>query len=77
MSAVNGARGGIQQWRPRMRSCAGRLGAATQKLAHQLPTILSVMALAKAIGTVRIHHIAGRTGDRTAWVTTHPFRAPH
>jgi magnesium chelatase family protein len=24
-----------------------------------------------------IHRVAGRTGDRTAWVTTRPCRAPH
>jgi magnesium chelatase family protein len=26
---------------------------------------------------MRIHHAAGLTGDRTALVTTRPFRAPH
>ena len=24
-----------------------------------------------------MHHIVGLTGDRTAWVTTRPCRAPH
>jgi magnesium chelatase family protein len=38
------------------------------------------MTLAEAIETTRIHSIAGLTGltsDRTAVVTTRPFRAPH
>jgi magnesium chelatase family protein len=36
-----------------------------------------MLALAEAIETTRIHRVAGLTGDRTALVTTHPFRAPH
>jgi magnesium chelatase family protein len=32
---------------------------------------------AEALETTRIHSVAGRTGDRTALVTTRPFRAPH
>jgi magnesium chelatase family protein len=35
------------------------------------------MTLAEAIETTRIHHVAGLTSDRTAFVTTRPFRAPH
>jgi magnesium chelatase family protein len=35
------------------------------------------MTLAEAIETTRIHSVAGLTGDRTAWVTTRPFRATH
>ena len=35
------------------------------------------MSLAEAIATTHIHQIAGLTGDRTALVTTRPFRAPH
>jgi magnesium chelatase family protein len=35
------------------------------------------MSLAEAIETTRIHRVAGLTGDRTAWVTTCPCRAPH
>jgi hypothetical protein len=46
-------------------------------LARRLPTILRAMTLADAIDTTRIHRVAGRTGARTAWVTTRPFRAPH
>ena len=46
-------------------------------LARRFPTILPAMTLAEAIKTMRIHRVAGRTGGRTACVTTHPFRAPH
>ena len=35
------------------------------------------MTLPEAIETTRIHSVAGLTGDRTALVTTRPFRAPH
>ena len=35
------------------------------------------MTLAEALETTCIHRAAGLTGDRTAWVTTHPCRAPH
>ena len=46
-------------------------------LARRLTTILPVMTLAEALETTRIHSVAGLTGDRTAVVTTRPFRAPH
>jgi magnesium chelatase family protein len=39
--------------------------------------ILLVMTLAEAIEITRIHLVAGRTGDRTALVTTRPCHAPH
>jgi magnesium chelatase family protein len=45
--------------------------------ARRLTTILPAMTLAEALETTRIHRVAGLTGDRTAWVTTCPFRAPH
>jgi magnesium chelatase family protein len=46
-------------------------------LAHRLTTILPAMTLAEAIEPTRLHRVAGRTGARTALVTTRPFRAPH
>jgi magnesium chelatase family protein len=46
-------------------------------LARRLPTILPAMTLAEALETTRIHRVAGRTGDRTALVTTRPCRAYH
>jgi magnesium chelatase family protein len=45
-------------------------------LARRLTAILPAMTLAEALETTRIHSVAGRTGDRTALVTTRPFRAP-
>jgi magnesium chelatase family protein len=44
-------------------------------LARRLTTILAAITLSEALDATRIHSIAGRTGDRTAWVTTRPFRA--
>jgi magnesium chelatase family protein len=35
------------------------------------------MSLAEALETTRLPRVAGRTGARTALVTTRPFRAPH
>ena len=55
----------------------GPPGAGTSMLARRLTTILPAMTLAEAIETTRIHSVAGLTGDRTALVTTRPFRAPH
>jgi magnesium chelatase family protein len=55
----------------------GPLGAGKSMLARRLTTILPAMTLAEAIETTRIHSVAGLTGDRTALVTTRPFRAPH
>jgi magnesium chelatase family protein len=49
-------------------------------LARRLTTILPAMTLPEALETTRIHSVAGLTGltgDRTALVTTRPFRAPH
>jgi magnesium chelatase family protein len=46
-------------------------------LARRLTTILPDMTLAEAIETTRIHRVAGLTGNRTAFVMTRPFRAPH
>jgi magnesium chelatase family protein len=46
-------------------------------LARRRTTILPAMTLAEALETTRIHRVAGRTGDRLAWVTTRPCRAPH
>jgi magnesium chelatase family protein len=46
-------------------------------LARRLTTILPDLTLPEALDTTRIHRVAGLTGDRTAFVTTRPFRAPH
>jgi magnesium chelatase family protein len=52
-------------------------GAGKSMLARRLTTILPAMTLTEAMETTRIHRVAGLTGDRTAWVTTRPCRAPH
>jgi magnesium chelatase family protein len=46
-------------------------------LARRLTTILPAMTLSEAIETMRIHRVAGLTGDRMACATTRPCRAPH
>lgn len=62
---------------------AGKLSASPAprvgqfRLARSLTTILPAMSLAEALEPTRIHRIAGRTGRRTACVTTRPCRAPH
>jgi magnesium chelatase family protein len=45
-------------------------------LARRCPAILPAMTLAETVETTRIHRVAGRTGGRTALVTTRPCRAP-
>jgi magnesium chelatase family protein len=50
--------------------------AGTSMLARRLTTIPPAVSLAEALATTRIHSVAGRTGDRLAWVTTRPCRAP-
>jgi magnesium chelatase family protein len=42
-----------------------------------LATILPAMPPAEPLETTRLPRVAGRTGARTALVTTRPFRAPH
>jgi magnesium chelatase family protein len=46
-------------------------------LNQRLTTILPDLTLADALATTRLHRVSGLTGDRTALVTTRPFRAPH
>jgi len=55
----------------------GPPGAGKSMLARRLTTILPAMTLAEALDTPRIYRVAGRTGARTAFVTTRPFRAPY
>jgi hypothetical protein len=62
--------------RPADDICTG-VCPVTGMLARRLTLILPTMTLAEALETRRIHRVAGRTGDRTALVTTCPSRAPH
>jgi magnesium chelatase family protein len=48
----------------------------TSRLARRRTTILPTRRLAEALETTRIPRVAGRTGARTALVTTRPCRAP-
>jgi Magnesium chelatase, subunit ChlI len=45
-------------------------------LACRLTPMLPTMTQAEALETTRIHRVVGLTGNRTALVTTGPFRAP-
>jgi magnesium chelatase family protein len=51
--------------------------AGTSRVARRLTTLLPAMTPPEAIETTRLHRVAGRTGSRTALVTTRPCRAPH
>jgi hypothetical protein len=56
--------------------CAGVQGEETAGLR----TIIDAWRLIVDVGNLhelRIHHVVGLTGDRTAFVTTRPCRAPH
>jgi magnesium chelatase family protein len=46
------------------------------RLARRLTTRIPAMPLAEAIGTMRLHHVAGLTGDCMAVVPTRPCRTP-
>jgi hypothetical protein len=39
--------------------------------------MLLAMTLPETLDTMRVHRVAGLTGDRRALVTTRPFHAPH
>jgi magnesium chelatase family protein len=65
-----------ESFRRRWRILA-RSGADKSMLARRRTTILPAMTLAEAIETMRIHRVAGLTGDGTALVITRPFRAPY
>jgi magnesium chelatase family protein len=41
-------------------------------LARRLTTILPAMTLADALETTRLHRVAGRTGNCTAFMTVYP-----
>jgi hypothetical protein len=60
--------GGCSIARSRAEALAGQTEMSEAKVA---------MTLAEAFKTTHIPRVAGRTGDCTAWVTTHSCRAPH
>jgi Magnesium chelatase, subunit ChlI len=54
----------------------GPPGAGKSRLARRRTTILPDLTLPEASDTTRIPRVAGRTGGRTAFVTTRPCRTP-
>lgn len=55
----------------------GPPGTGKSMLAKRLPTIIPNMNEDEAIETTQIHSIAGLLGNKEAFLTTRPFRAPH
>jgi magnesium chelatase family protein len=53
------------------------LGMGRANLRRRLTPILPAKLVPEAIETAGIHGIVGRSGGRTALVTTRPCRAPH
>jgi magnesium chelatase family protein len=46
-------------------------------LAKRIPTIISPLTLEEALGTTKIHSVAGKIDDHTALMTKRPFRSPY
>ncbi len=55
----------------------GPPGSGKTMLAKRLPTILPKMSLEEALGTTKIHSVAGLLPSNSALVATRPFRSPH
>ena len=55
----------------------GPPGSGKTMLARRLPTILPGMTFEEALGTTRIHSVAGTLGPGQSLLATRPFRAPH
>jgi len=55
----------------------GPPGSGKTMLARRLPTILPKMSLEEALGTTKIHSVAGLLSSNSALVATRPFRSPH
>lgn len=55
----------------------GPPGAGKTMLARRLPTILPPLSLHEALETTKIHSVAGVLPEKTALISTRPFRSPH
>ncbi len=55
----------------------GPPGSGKTMLARRLPTILPGMTFEEALGTTRIHSVAGTLSPGQPLLATRPFRAPH
>ena len=52
-------------------------GMGRTMLAKRLPTIIPPLTLEEALGTTKIHSVAGKIDDHTVLMTKDPFRSPH
>jgi magnesium chelatase family protein len=55
----------------------GPPGAGKTMLAKRLPSILPSLSLHEALETTKIHSVAGLLSQKTALISTRPFRSPH
>jgi len=55
----------------------GPPGSGKTMLAKRIPSILPMMSFEEAIGTTKIHSVAGVLPGKTALVGRRPFRSPH
>ncbi len=55
----------------------GAPGAGKTMLAKRLPTILPDMTFNEALEVTKIYSISGKLPEKTALITTRPFRSPH
>jgi len=55
----------------------GAPGAGKTMLARRIPSILPSMSLEEALGTTKIHSVAGTLPSGQSLLTVRPFRAPH
>lgn len=55
----------------------GPPGSGKSMLSKRLPSIMPPLTLSEALGTTKIHSVAGKLKNGSRLMTTRPFRAPH